>query len=1036
VLVVVAWLCAGLASPVVAMSLRAGSTTGHRASSVPVYASGIGDAVSIEATPTGRGLLVLGRNGAVRALGDAPALGSATLPHPAVAVAVTRSGAGYWVFDANGCPQYFGDAAHFAQNICSLHLQGPVLDAATTPDGQGYWLVASDGGIFAFGDAPFLGSMGGRHLSGAVVGMAPGPSGSGYWEVAADGGIFSFGVPFRGSMGGTPLHRPVVGMVASGSGYLMVAADGGVFNFGNPFFGSLGGQPPAQPIVAIAPSFDISGAPNGYWMIDASGNIYTFGQAWVPGSVTPPPPPTTTPTPTTTAPTTSTTAPSTTTTTTAAGPVITAVQVTAITTSSATVTWTTDVASTSQVLYGQTPAYGSSTTASSTPVTSHSQAISGLSSGNQYDFAVRSIDGGGHASTSSNATFVTTLGVEATTGQWGSDLSWPLVAVHANLLHNGKMLLWDGWQTPTPAVLYDPGAQTFTTVSSASGLFCSGVVELADGRVLVAGGHDQASGFTETGVVDTNIFDPATNTWTKVANMHFARWYPSLTLLADGRVLALSGQSTPGVWVDTPEVYDPVANTWTLLNSVATSQVREDEYPLTFQLPSGKVLVIAPSTGGTFLLDVNAPTWTSLGASSVINGSAAMYAPGKILYSGGGDASSGTNPAAANAQILDTTVASPAWAAAHSMSAARYEQTMVDLPDGNVFAMGGAGVTSQTTSNDVLSTETWNPLTNTWTALPAQAEGRIYHSTAVLQPDGRVLVAGGGRYNGAADHLSAQYYSPPYLFEGARPAISSAPASATFGSTITVTTPAAASIGSVYLIDLATDTHTQDQSQRRVPLSFTAGSSSLSVQLPAAASAPPGYYMLFITNSSGVPSTAAMIQVSSVAIGASVPLGAQISVQPAFAAASAAASAASAVTVPVPAAGVTPVLAATGLPPTAGVTTADRTGVLPPARPVAGTTVLATTATVSGQVSAGGGGGPLLSKRAVFSCPIGRSRAAAVGLQLGPPRGPVVAPGRRATPAGRVAATERVPGRSVAIGPWLVPALLPASRRLRLVQHQ
>lgn len=544
------------------------------------------------------------------------------------------------------------------------------------------------------------------------------------------------------------------------------------------------------------------------------------------------------------------------------GPAISAVQAVAVGSTSATVTWTTDTPSSSQVRYGTSPALGSATTLDSTPVTSHSQTLSGLSPGTGYDFAVVSTDSTGTTNTSATFSTGTLGGTAASVGQWGPDMAWPLVAVHLNVLHNGKLLLWDGWQTPTPTEVWDPGNQSFTTVTNPDGLFCSGTVQLADGRILVAGGHDQGTGYVETGVADTNIFDPATNTWTRVASMHHARWYPSMTLLPDGRVLAISGEDVPGHWVDTPEVYDPVANTWTELAGVSTAGVHEPEYPLSYVLPSGNVLVVAADTGQAYELNVATQAWTAVGAaSSVTNGSADMYRPGQVLFSGGGNIAVDTNPARQNAQTLDATAAAPSWVTTGSMLSPRYEHTMVNLPDGTVFAMGGAAVTSQQTTNDTLTSEIWNPAAGAFTVMSPQAEGRIYHSTAALLPDGRVLVAGGGRYNNAVDHYSAQYFSPPYLFKGPRPSITSAPASAAYGSQITVATPDAATISSAVLIDLANDTHTTDMAQRSVPLAFSAGAGSLAVSMPsAAATAPPGYYMLFVVNSSGVPSTAAIVQ--------------------------------------------------------------------------------------------------------------------------------------------------------------------------------
>jgi hypothetical protein len=123
---------------------------------------------------------------------------------------------------------------------------------------------------------------------------------------------------------------------------------------------------------------------------------------------------------------------------------------------------------------------------------------------------------------------------------------------------------------------------------------------------------------------------------------------------------------------------------------------------------------------------------------------------------------------------------------------------------------------------------------------------------------------GGGRFNGVnepTDQLSSETYSPPYLFKGARPTISSAPATATYGGTITVQTPDAARIAAVSLIRLGSVTHAFNQNQRFVPLSFTAVSNALNVQAPPSANlAPPGHYMLFILDTNGVPSVAVIVK--------------------------------------------------------------------------------------------------------------------------------------------------------------------------------
>ena len=109
---------------------------------------------------------------------------------------------------------------------------------------------------------------------------------------------------------------------------------------------------------------------------------------------------------------------------------------------------------------------------------------------------------------------------------------------------------------------------------------------------------------------------------------------------------------------------------------------------------------------------------------------------------------------------------------------------------------GGSRSDGVDIGNSVLPAEIWNPDTETWTKVDSLQNGRLYHSTALLLPDGRVLMAGGGQLPGSAavNQTNAEIYSPPYLFKGPRPTISSAPAAAAYGSSFDVTTPNAAQI--------------------------------------------------------------------------------------------------------------------------------------------------------------------------------------------------------------------------------------------------
>jgi hypothetical protein len=199
------------------------------------------------------------------------------------------------------------------------------------------------------------------------------------------------------------------------------------------------------------------------------------------------------------------------------------------------------------------------------------------------------------------------------------------------------------------------------------------------------------------------------------------------------------------------------------------------------------------------------------------------------------------------------------------MAFRRAFHTLTSLPDGTVLATGGGTtVNREDQSTSVKQAELWNPSTETWTTLSSQTLGRLYHSVAVLLPDARVLVSGGGRFLDtpySADLENGEIFSPPYLFKGARPTISSAPSVVTVGSVFTVQTPDAARIAKVSLVRMANVTHTFNMGQRFLPLSFTQGAGSLTVTAPATANlAPPGYYMLFIVDTNGVPSVASIVR--------------------------------------------------------------------------------------------------------------------------------------------------------------------------------
>ena len=314
---------------------------------------------------------------------------------------------------------------------------------------------------------------------------------------------------------------------------------------------------------------------------------------------------------------------------------------------------------------------------------------------------------------------------------------------------------------------------------------------LRDGRVFVAGGADPSN--NTQGIAQANIFDPATRLWSAAASMAQTRWYPTVTCLPDGRVLVVSGSQLTGTdYVTVPEIYNATTNTWSRLTSLSASI---PYYPHNFVLPDGRVL--EASTFGqpiaSDVLTISPQKRTVVDSRLLDGGSAVMYLPGKIMKSGTATANNGsTSPSAATTYVLDMTAATPAWQQTASMQYARAYHTLTILPDGKVLVTGGGGTRDSTDVADAVDpAEIWSPQSQTWTTVASMQTPRLYHSTALLLPDGRVLVAGGGRnFRSSLKELNAEIYSPPYLFNGPRPAIT------TIGGTATAKTKAAGSAAS------------------------------------------------------------------------------------------------------------------------------------------------------------------------------------------------------------------------------------------------
>jgi hypothetical protein len=498
-------------------------------------------------------------------------------------------------------------------------------------------------------------------------------------------------------------------------------------------------------------------------------------------------------------------------------------------------------------------------------------------------------------SVTSSPVDVQPLSSKATTGEWGPLVSWDIVPLHISLLPTGKVIGWGKYENggamgtmATIPRLWDPASGNPPTsaklVAADTMLFCSGHTQMPDGKLMVTGGHKQ----DDVGIDNTNIFDPQSETWASgVAKMANGRWYPTVTTLPDGRMLTMAGRDSAGKVVTTPEIWEN--NQWVELPGAGTFNV--PYYPRNFVSPTGPPsrIFMAGERVRSQWFDVDATgtgggrgQWTTNGPQHIYAfnrdyGTAVMYEPGKILFAGGGGNSSwGQTPDPRDnvptntAEKIDLTAANPAWAPAGSMQFRRRHLNSTILPDGQVLITGGTtggGFVDINPADAARAAELWNPATNQWTTLASNSVMRVYHSVSLLLPDATVLHgASGNAFAGPTpvpDQKNHEIFSPPYLFKGARPTITSVSAtSVSYGGTFTVTTPNAAQITTVRWIHLGSVTHAFDAGQRADALPFTPTATGVDVTVPASNQRnPPGHYLVFILNRNGVPSVGTVVQV-------------------------------------------------------------------------------------------------------------------------------------------------------------------------------
>jgi hypothetical protein len=511
-----------------------------------------------------------------------------------------------------------------------------------------------------------------------------------------------------------------------------------------------------------------------------------------------------------------------------------------------------------------------------------------------------------------------------------------VLPVHAALLHTGKVLFFAGSGNNVfrfqPAFLGNETQQIFTSVvwdptsnildskafhapttfrrpdGTVVDFFCCGHTFLPDGRLLVAGGTGQydvnlqmqPAGHGFAGTRDVLIFNPLNNKWTPIQPMAHGRWYPTVVCMSDGTILAASGLDEQARSLDNNTLErntDPDHSAW-----VKTRDFKLPLYPHLFQLRDGRLFF----TGGKmdtngdsvpFAFDPINPTPSSVVAgltdtAGQCNQCASVILPPvqaqQFMILGGGpedpdDPNAPRGRATQRVAVVDFTDKSPHYELKQNLNHERMHVNAVLLPDRTVIAVGG-GVTreAKATTNmvdpeggrEVFEAEIYDPDTGRWTVTAPATVARLYHSVALLLPDGRVLSAGGNPNKGSQtkwlppdpmEEERLEIFSPPYLFKkNSRPVIDNVPKEITYGGKFAIRTPQVAQIKWASLIAPGLTTHSFNSTQRvvDVPIAVTPPN-TLNATMPNDRNiAPPGWYMLFLTDNDDVPSVASWVHLS------------------------------------------------------------------------------------------------------------------------------------------------------------------------------
>lgn len=466
-------------------------------------------------------------------------------------------------------------------------------------------------------------------------------------------------------------------------------------------------------------------------------------------------------------------------------------------------------------------------------------------------------------------------------GIWSDIKPLPIVPASAANLSNGKILMWSSYERydyygdgrKTATAIYDPVTDSTSeklVQHTRHDMFCPGIANLPDGRILVSGGSSGE---------ETSIYNPDTDQWETAPAMNLGRGYHSNVTLSDGGVFTVGGSWRGGTGGKSAEVFrdgqwqrlDGIEATPSLLTSDFRGAYRADNHMWLFAWENGSVFHAGPAKTMNWLDTRGDGSARGAGTRGIdddsMNGNAVMYDIGKILTVGG-SLDYDTSEASTDTHVIDINSGNAVVRTVENIKRQRVFHNSVALPSGEVVVVGGHDFARAFSDRgSVLVPELFDPVSETWSDLPAMQVPRNYHSVALLLPDGRVMSGGGGLCGDCeTNHPDIEILTPPYLLDAnqnlkPRPIIEFSPDSARYGESIDIIVS-----GNVHYFALmrsSNSTHSVNNAQRRVPLASSADSNgSHQVQIPSSSGiAPPGEYMLFAIDTAGTPSVSVRLSI-------------------------------------------------------------------------------------------------------------------------------------------------------------------------------